>query len=121
MKRTVFEAFPDNHFKMIGQDTLDIALHGDIRERPRREYDQALKHIRMTTRPILPDEGKKRLTDKVQLYDETYAPATQEEIEEALTEAQNAQNACGETDQPFQRSSKANIEKALEFLFGGED
>jgi len=92
---------------MVGTSIIDLSLHSDVQREAEKQYSQALSHVRMSAKSILPDNP--RSTDRALLYDETYAPATTEEI------------AVEESKAPSEPSVPSDlIKKGLQLLFGEE-
>ena len=99
------EAYPDQYFQMVGTSIIDLSLHSDVQREAEKQYSRALSHVRMSAKAILPDSP--RSTDRALLYDETYAPATKEEV-----------SAPEQADEP--RISPNFIQNGLQILFGEE-
>ena len=93
------EAFPAELRHMTGDSPVDIMYDTERQNRPALEIKSTLSRIRQSADAILPDKAKSKPSERVQMYDYSFAPSVEEEP-------------------PHGCSRQSSIKKGLAFLFG---
>lgn len=104
------EAFPAERRHFTGDDPMDIMLDSNRQKRPEHEMKASITRIRQSTNSILPEKAKSKPTEKIQIYDMTYAPSVEEE----------QIDISASSDYQSTNTGESCVKKGLAFLFGEE-